>query len=436
MSRPELQPVLHGEGEAVASNTRDTRETLYAAPADPSAFRAARSFEDKLALVARGVKLLPNLTARNAAGERLRLQAQLERGEMPVAGFEYPEAKRCRDQLRYLDNLRLLALNVPGAPLYLTKLDELELDLLLLSSLGDRKRVRPLAARRFGRGDQRVDTPEGTVRLSDYARRLLRARPRREECLDIPSDAQDGSPCLRALVESIAQAAGLDVNVRVEPNLTAGAATGDKTVFLADRHFGPREALRLAVHEVLGHLTSAANGRSQPLRILEWGTGFAFADQEGVALSVEAAFGLLDRGRLRSLAGRVLATDSMHDGASFGETASLLFKEHGFAASEAIAIAERAHRGGGVARDCGYLLGYLRVRAALASGETSLDELRSGRISLAALPEVRRLVAQGLLRSAFYRPNFSRSFFSTNSGTMPWRSPPSAAASLISVELT
>jgi hypothetical protein len=387
-------------------------------------------------MVARGVKLLPSVTARNAASERLRLQAQLESGEMPAPSFEYPEPKRCRDQLRYLDKLRALALSVPGTPLYLMKLDELELDLLLLSSLGDRRRVRPLAARRFGRGDQRVETPDGPVRLSDYARRLLRARPRREECLEIPSDTQDGSPCLRELVERVAQAAGLDVNVKVEPNLTAGAATGDRTVYLADRHFGPREALRLAVHEVLGHLTSAANGRTQPLRILEWGTGFAFADQEGVALSVEAAFGLLDRGRLRSLAGRVLATDSMHDGASFGETAMLLYREHGFAAAEAIGIAERAHRGGGVARDCGYLLGYLRVRAALASGHTSLDELRSGRISVAALPDVRALVAQGLLRPAHYRPNFSRSFFTTRSGTMPWRLPPREAISLMSVELT
>jgi hypothetical protein len=114
----------------------------------------------------------------------------------------------------------------------------------------------------------------------------------------------------------------------------------------------------------------------------------------------------------------------------------LLFKEHGFAAAESIAIAERAHRGGGVARDCGYLLGYLRVRAALGRGETTLDELRSGRISISALPQVRALVADGLLCAPFYRPNFSRSFFSTNSGTMPWRSPPSEAASLISVELT
>ncbi len=427
--RPDRKPLLRDgrDGEEIAGSGLQP---------DPSALRAARLFEDKLALVARGVKLLPYVTARNAASERARLQAQLERGEIPMPSFEYADPKRCHDQLRYLDKLRALALGVPGTPLYLMKLDELELDLLLLSSLGDRRRVRPLAARRFGRGDQRVETPEGTVRLRDYARRLLRVRPRREERLDIPSDTQDGSPCLRALVERVAHAAGLDVNVRVEPNLTAGAATGDKTVYLADRHFGPREALRLAVHEVLGHLTSAANGRNQPLRILEWGTGFAFADQEGVALTVEAAFGLLDRGRLRSLAGRVIATDSMHDGASFGETAGLLYRELGFAAPEAIGIAERAHRGGGVARDCGYLLGYLRVRAALASGKTSLDELRSGRISVAALPDVRALVAQGLLRPAHYRPNFSRSFFSTKSGTMPVRLPPSDAISLMSVELT
>lgn len=406
-----------------------------AAP-DPRTLCAMRAFEQDLALVARGVRLLPSITARNAASERVRLEKQLQSGEMPLARFEYPGARRCREQLRYAETLRGQADALPGGALYAAKLEELELDLALLSSLGDRRRIRPLAARRFGRGDQRVDTPEGSTTLAEYAQRILVARPRRAERLVIPSDSKDGTPSLRALVESVARAAGLEVTVKVEPNLTAGAATGDRTVFLADRRFGPREALRLAVHEVLGHLTSAANGRKQPLRIMEWGTGFAFADQEGVALSVEAAFGLLDRGRLRSLAGRVVATDSMHEGASFGETASLLFREYGFAAAESIAIAERAHRGGGVARDCGYLLGYLRVRAAVASGRATLDELRTGRVSVAALPTVRDLIAQGLLRPAFYRPNFSRNFFSTNSGTMPWRSPPSAAASLMSVELT
>lgn len=407
-----------------------------AVPPDPRALRAALVFEEKLGLIARGVRLLPALTARNAAAERVRLQAQLERGEYPRPEFEYAPPRRCVENLRFLDTLRSAAAYVPGSALYLAKLDELELDLTLLGSLGDPRRVRPLSARRFGRGDQLVDVGAGPIRLVDHARQLLAGRPRRPERLEIPAAAEAGAPSLCSWVEAVAAAAGLSVTVRVEPNLTAGAATGDRTVFVADRRFGRREALRLSVHEVLGHLTAAANGRAQPLRILEWGTAFAFADQEGVALCLEATYGLLDRGRLRSLAGRVVATELMHEGASFGEAASRLYRDHAFGAAEAIAISERAYRGGGIARDCGYLLGYLRVSGAVARGETSLDELRSGRIGVAALADVRALVAEGLLLPPRYRPNLSRSFFSTSSGTMPWRSPPRAAASLINVELT
>jgi uncharacterized protein (TIGR02421 family) len=318
----------------------------------------------------------------------------------------------------------------------------MELDVALLAALGDARRVRPLAARRFGTGAEPIaDAPgaAGTpVSLFDYSRQLLRgpALRRGHERNLLPADAPEGAPSLRAIIERVAQLAGLAVRVRVEPNLTAGAATGDHTVFVADRSFSPREAWRLAVHEVLGHLTAAANGSKQPLRLLEWGTAFSFADQEGVALCIEAAFGVLDRGRLRSLAGRVLATRNMHAGAAFGETARELMREHHFHPAEAIAITERAYRGGGVARDANYLRGFLRVRAAIARGETSLDELRMGRVGLDALPQLRALAARGLVSGPHHRPNLTRSCFSTSSGTTPWRLPPSAAASLISVELT
>ena len=397
---------------------------------------ALHEFESKLGVIARAVRLLPALTARNAATERPRLQAQLEAGDMPVASFVYASPRPCRASLRWLDQLRVEASTLPGNRLYTAKLDELELDLALLASLGNPRLIRPLAARRFGTGAELVALAQGSVSLIDYSQRLLLGRVLRREKKLIPADAPDGQLCLRVLIERVAHLAGLHVNVRVEPNLTAGAASGDQTVYVADRHFSRREAWRLALHEVLGHLTSAANGRAQPLRLLEWGTAFSFADQEGVALCVEAEFGLLDRGRLRSLAGRVVATRSMHAGASFGETAQLLYREHGFAAAESIAIAERAHRGGGVARDAGYLLGFLRVKDAIARGQTTLDELRMGRIDLAALPDARELSSAGLLRPPAHRPNLMRSCFSTSSGTMPWRSPPNAAASLMSVELT
>lgn len=421
-------------------------ERVPAPARDASALKALaalQEFEAKLGLLAKAVRLLPALTARNAAHERRRLEAQLRAGELPVPHFEYANPRPCRASLRWLDQLRSEALLLPAAELYLAKLEELELDVALLAALGDARRVRPLAARRFGTGEEPLpersldDDTVTIVTLADYSRQLLRGPALRTSAkLMLPPDAEDGAPSLRAIIENVAEVAGLSVRVRVEPNLTAGAATGDHTVFVADRNFSVREAWRLAVHEVLGHLTAAANGSMQPLRLLEWGTAFSFADQEGVALCIEAAFGVLDRGRLRSLAGRVLATRNMHAGASFGETARDLLREHHFSPVEAIAISERAYRGGGVARDANYLRGFLRVRAAIARGETNLDELRMGRVGLDALDKLRELAECGLVYAPVHRPNLSRSCFSTSSGTMPWRLPPSAAASLISVELT
>jgi len=398
---------------------------------------AMRAFEAKLGLVAKSARLLPAVTAHNAVQERARLANELVRGEMPCPRFVYASPRPCRANLRWLDHLRGEAAQLPAARLYLDKLEELELDVAMLASLGDSRSVRPLAARRFGTGDELIETTEGPTRLIDYSKRLLTGpRLRRKERTCVPADAPPSELSLRSLVEHVAAAAGLQVNVRVEPKLTAGAATGDRTVFIADRRFSLREAWRLALHEVLGHLTAAENGRRQLLRLLEWGSAFCFADQEGVALSIEQRFGVLDRARLRALAGRVLATRNMHAGAAFGETARSLLRDHGFSAQDAIAITERAYRGGGVARDVGYLRGYLRVRRALAQGETTLDELRMGRICLAALPELRNLRAQGLVQPPSFCPNFSRSFFSTSTGTTPWRLPPSFPISLIKLELT
>jgi uncharacterized protein (TIGR02421 family) len=419
--------------------TGRTGRTETAAQVDHAALR---TFESKLALVAKSARLLPAVTARNAFEERARLAAELKRREMIKPRFQYASPRPCQANLRWLDHLRAEASQLPAARLYLAKIEELELDIAMLASLGDSRIVRPLASRRFGTGEELIDTSEGPQRLIDYSMRLLTgpsltsASARRRERPSVPAESIAGEPCLRELVEHIARAAGLSVSVRVERNLTAGAATGDRTVFIADRVFTLREAWRLALHEVLGHLTAAENGRQQPLRLLEWGTAFCFADQEGVALCIEQDFGVLDRARLRALAGRVLATRNMHAGAAFGETARTLYRDHHFSANDAIAICERAYRGGGVARDAGYLRGYLRVRQALAVGDTTLDELRMGRVGVDALPELRALQAAGLVGAPVHRPNFSRSLFSTSAGTMPWRLPPSFAASLINVELT
>jgi hypothetical protein len=248
--------------------------------------------------------------------------------------------------------------------------------------------------------------------------------------------AQGEGESLSALVQRLAHGAGLEVTIKLEPRLAAGAATGERTVYIADRTFGLVEARRLAVHEVLGHLVAAANGRAQSLRLLEWGTAGSFVDQEGVALYLEEQYGVMDACRLRVLAGRVLASELLHAGASFAQAARRLHRDEGFCPIEAVTIAERAYRGGGVARDHGYLHGWLRVHHAVRTGAATIDELRSGRVDVDALPVIRELVRQGYARPPVFRPNFTRSFLSTESGTTPRRSPPSDAASLIRVELT
>lgn len=367
---------------------------------------AAARLDALVLLVHAASRVLPALTAENAAAERARLVDEVARGRAPDARFVYTARRVDRSVRESLDAARTLAPSSPAAALYLARLDELELELRILEAIGESSVVRPLAAERYGTGAARVRTSEGReVPLAEVARAMLSAAATEPEPRTLPADEVGGRRSAASIVREVARAAGLEVLVRVEPRLAAAAASGERTVLLAARTFSEREALRIAVHEVLGHLVSAANARLQPLRLLEVGTAGSFGDQEGVALTLEEQAGVLDASRARVLAARVIATDGMHEGATFGECARSLVRDHGLAPDAAVAISERAYRGGGVARDAGYLRGWLRVRGALEAGEVGLDELRMGRVGVADLAVLRALVADDVLRASCFRPS-------------------------------
>ena len=380
---------------------------------------AAARLDALIVLVHGAAQVLPALTPQNGATERARLIDALTRGQRVEPQFVYAPRKTERVVHESLAAARSLAHVSPAAALYLARLDELELELRILEAIGDPRAVRPLAAQRYGTGAMSMTLGVGespatvsagagartTTTVAAAARDILatteRAAP---EPRTLPADDTRGGPSAAAIVREIARAASVDVVVRVEPRLAAAAASGERMVLLAARSFGPREALRIAVHEVLGHLVSALNARVQPLRLLEIGTANSFGDQEGVALVLEEDVGVLDTGRVRTLAVRVLATDAMHAGMAFGECALLLLRDHGLAPDAAIAVTERAFRGGGVARDAGYLRGFCRVRSAIASATTHIDELRMGRVGVDDLDALRGLVSAGVLREGAYRP--------------------------------
>jgi uncharacterized protein (TIGR02421 family) len=403
-----------------------------------SDFETALRIDRLVAHAAALARPVASLTPGNAAAERARLVSCLERGELPVPAFSSMRQRLDSVVYRAIDESRALLPTCPFGELYEQRLAELELDLAILDAWGDPKRVRPLSARRYGRADERLRTAEGESSLADVALSLLRSLPpgRPEPGrLKADGDARDRTT-VASLMRHAALGVGLDVEVRVEPRLASLAATGERTVFLADRVFSLREARRLTAHEVFGHLVVAANARAQPLRLLQIGLAGAFADQEGLALYLEEELGLMCSARLRTLAARVVATLQLYDGASFGETARSLVGDYGFSAEAAISICERTFRGGGVARDAGYLAGFMRVRAAIRSGATTLDELRRGRVSLAHVEALRALEADGFVIPACYRPSLSLSRKLTFGGTSAETSPPSDAASLTMLELT
>jgi uncharacterized protein (TIGR02421 family) len=379
-------------------------------------------------------RLLVGAITHSDPSERERLIACISRGEHVKPRWEWRPIEVDRALWKRLERARQIAEHVEASDLYLARLEELETELLLLESLGRTKQVRPMAARLFGTGGERVFEDEPQTAL-EAAHQILAEPANDPEPKTVPARASRGLD-LRGLMLDYAKHVGLHIAVRVDSRLIANAAVGDRTVFIAERTFGAYEARRLATHEVYGHLVSAFNGRTQPMGVFAIGTAKSYGDQEGVSIFLEELAGLCDINRRRMLAGRLLATYAMHSGVSFSDVARTLVAEHEFSPIDAVTLCERAFRAGGVARDAVYLTGWLRVRRAVSRGEATLAELQLGKVSLDALPEVRRLLQDGRVSGPTYLSNLARRRGWTEAGTKSATSPPSLATSLTSVDAT
>ncbi len=105
------------------------------------------------------------------------------------------------------------------------------------------------------------------------------------------------------------------------------------------------------------------------------------------------------------LAVRVIAVDSVIDGAEFKETYRLLTSEHGFEMRDAFTVAMRVHRGGGLTKDIVYLRGLVALLDYLSSGH-SLDDMFLGKVTLGYMEIVEELRWRRIVSPGPWQPRY------------------------------
>jgi uncharacterized protein (TIGR02421 family) len=201
----------------------------------------------------------------------------------------------------------------------------------------------------------------------------------------------------------------------IEPEMTGKVIVRDDIVSLmvsagdlmvgSGMSFPVQRVEPLIQHEVGTHVVTYWNGRAQPFRLLAGGLANHDALQEGLAVFAEYLVGGLTPGRLRTLAGRVLAARSVIDGATFMDTFAALRDDHSFSARAAYLIAMRVHRGGGFVKDAVYLRGLLEVTDFIKKGGR-LESLFVGKMAAEHTPIIEELLRRHVLVPPLLRPSY------------------------------
>ena len=169
-----------------------------------------------------------------------------------------------------------------------------------------------------------------------------------------------------------------------------------KTLVLNKNHtFSDNEIAVLTNHEIGVHMVTTMNGLLHPLKIFSHGFPNNEETQEGLAVFSEYMSNNLTVTRLKELAYRVIAIDSLAKGYSFSKTFRLLHNSYDLERESAFYITVRAHRGGGFTKDYLYLTGLKKVYDYYKQGN-DLNLLLTGKVSLEYADEIQSLIKKSL----------------------------------------
>ncbi|MDG5491960.1 flavohemoglobin expression-modulating QEGLA motif protein [Psychroserpens sp. SPM9] len=189
-----------------------------------------------------------------------------------------------------------------------------------------------------------------------------------------------------------------DYNIKLSTNLSAAAMVlnNTQTLVLHKNHkFSKNQLKVLTNHEIGVHMVTTFNGLAQPLKIFSNGFPNNVETQEGLAVYSEYMSGCLTMKRLKELAFRVIAVDTLNKGYSFADTFDLLYSQYKLNRDAAFAITLRVHRGGGFTKDHQYLCGINRVYNYAKNGG-DLNVLLTGKVTLDYTNTISKLQDLGL----------------------------------------
>ncbi len=350
----------------------------------PFPWRRLKPVDRLFAQAERSIALISRARPTNAAAEQERLGRVWGAGKKELPRFRYahvPELGQVRRRLERICELELEDDAV--SKLYASRARELVLETQIVERIGTKELV-VLSKRRFS--EMSAEQEAQSVALAESWSALPEGQPE-------PTFRSDDSACPQSLVSQLRALVGrlkLPVTVELTGALTAAAATGERTIFVAlGRALTEEASARIAHHEVHGHALPRLRAADEPLGLFAVGSARGNDEQEGYALWLEEQAQLMGNERKRELAFRHWAARSVQSGADFVETMEVL-SERGAPLGLSLQIAGRAHRAGGLAREVVYLDGYSRVSSAAAEPGV-IDWLSRGRLSLDAISVLRGL---------------------------------------------
>jgi hypothetical protein len=361
-----------------------------------SAFRSGTrmhpALEELLTRASLEVQMLAALTPIDVATERARLVEALHAGRSTCPQWKYaPVAPKLADLRRALDAAeRALETEVdanPGASLALATLDrvrELGIEAALCAAVGTDDVAR-LARARFAPPDAALVDEASALCASWLAGAAVQS-----SAAVVASDDPDPRSLLSRLRAEVGRLR-LPFAVVVQPALAPLASTGARVILVSPgRLLSEEDVARTVLHEIEGHARPRARAATASQVLFRVGTARGNDDQEGLALLFEERGGHLRAPRCRQLAARHRAVEAMLGGASFPEVATMLLRDYGLEAGDAVIAAERIFRGSdglrpGLGRERVYLESFVRVRTHLAARPDDERVLASGQVSLDAV---------------------------------------------------